>query len=135
MLFKAHPYLLFGRPQPGKIHGLRDPSQKQQFVTLRGLTPARCPGKLVEGGDEEITCKTCQNKLADPIKWYCWGYSETPDWRGYVNGKLSYRIFYKNWQWVAPENHEDWKGGSCSDEEDGQRRCLEHYFSTRGKVL
>src|SRR6516225_5299273 len=82
----GRPYRLFGQPQPGKIHGLRDPNQKQHFVTICGLTPARCPGDLVEGGDDLINCKTCLAKLADPIKWYCWG----PDWGGYVNGKKRY---------------------------------------------
>jgi hypothetical protein len=69
MLFKANPYSLLGKTQPGKIHGLQEPNaKKEHLVTLCGLTAARCPGELIEGDNDFINCKNCLARLTSPIK-------------------------------------------------------------------
>jgi hypothetical protein len=127
VVFKANPYLLFGQPRPGKIHGLRKPNDtEEEFVTLCGLTPARCPGKLIDAGDDQITCKVCRNKLNDAVKWYCRSYDGIPEWMGYAGGEKRYRIYNGCWEVISTG-----EGGSCSDIEEGKARCLEHYLSAR----
>jgi hypothetical protein len=118
----------------GKIHGIASllgPEQEEVEKTLCGLTPERCPGEVIEGGDDEVTCKTCMAKLAAPIKWFCWPYDKAPEWSGYVGEERRYRVSRGKWLVVDLPN----EGGTCHDDDEGKEHCLEHYRADREKRI
>jgi hypothetical protein len=132
MLYKVNNYILFNEVRQGKIHRVGSLKERGGLdKTICGLTSRRAPGKLIEGEDKGITCKTCQTKLANPVKWYCWGYDELPEWSGYVGGKKRYRVCCREWFVIG----RPCEGGGCDDDYEGKQCCEEHYRRTRGGSL
>jgi len=123
-LYKARPYLLFGSSREGKIHGIREPGSRPGFHTACGLTSESCPGELVEGKEEEITCKSCLTQLGKllRIQWHCHDHDGQPDWVGYVNGEERYRVYLGGWLVLDDRA----AGDSCLSDREGRACCQEH---------
>jgi hypothetical protein len=123
MLYRANSYELFGAPKEGKIHGIREPDSGS-FHTICGLTAKSCPGELVEGKEEEITCKNCLTKLGrlTRIYWECGDHDGQPEWYGYVNGEERYRVSRGGWC-VLDELA---AGDSCVTDREARACCQEH---------